>query len=220
MIRASPDTSPTKSGEWWSKRCVNSISKPSFPYQSAEATASSGVEDRRRRARSHALDDSGRRVYASSTIVTGPSFTSATSMRAPKTPRDTGTPSPREHVAEHLVQRLCLRGIGRVREARAVPLPRVRDEGELAHDERLALNVEERAVEPAFLVLEDPQPRDLAREPARVLLAVAARHAEQHDDPRPGRADDALVDGDGGLAHSLDHGPHRAILRTAHAEHP
>lgn len=34
-----------------------------------------------------------RRYVASSTIVTGPSLTSATSIRAPKTPRSTGTPA-------------------------------------------------------------------------------------------------------------------------------
>src|SRR5581483_10208698 len=32
-------------------------------------------------------------LHASSTIVTGPSFTSSTSIAAPKTPRSTGTPS-------------------------------------------------------------------------------------------------------------------------------
>ena len=47
-------------------------------------------------------------------------------------------------------------------------------------DERRAARVEQAAVELALLVREDPQPRDLRREPLRVAARVSARDAEQH----------------------------------------
>jgi hypothetical protein len=109
--------------------------------------------------------------------VTGPSLTSSTSIRAPNTPRATGTPSASR--AESLVQRLGpLRGSG-VREARPASFPGVGDQRELTDDDRLAADVEERAVEPALLVLEDPQARHLAGHPRGIFLSVLVGHAEE-----------------------------------------
>ena len=55
---------------------------------------------------------------------------------------------------------------------------------ELADDERRAARVEQRAVELAGVVLEDPQPRDLAGEALGVLLRVARGDAEQDEQAR------------------------------------
>src|SRR5439155_21062681 len=82
--------------------------------------------------------------------------------------------------AEMLIHRLRLLGRGGIAEARAVALLRVGDEGELRYDERRAAGVEQAAIEAAFVVREDAQARDLARETFCVGGFVAARNAEQH----------------------------------------
>ena len=119
-------------------------------------------------------------------IVTGPSLTSSTVIRAPKTPVSTGTPRSRSAWQKCLVQRLrdCS-GRRRLREVGPSSLLAfaIRDQRELADDERLAARVEERAVELSLGVLEDPQPRDLASEPLAVSSVVLARDAEQDADP-------------------------------------
>ena len=117
---------------------------------------------------------------SSTTSVTGPSLTSSTDIRAPNLPALRA-----ERVAHPLVQRLGLLGRRGVHEARAVALARVAVEGELAHAQDLAAGVRHRAVHLAVLVLEDPQREQLAREPVGVLGAVAAAHAEQHEQAGP-----------------------------------
>ncbi len=111
-------------------------------------------------------------------IVTGPLLTSSTSIRAPKTPCSTTTPSSLQRCAEALVDRLCEFGRRCRCEARTIPLRRVGEQRELADHERGAAGVEERAVEAARVVLEDAQPRDLAGESHGVLLPIAARDPE------------------------------------------
>ena len=81
---------------------------------------------------------------------------------------------PGELGAEGLVERLRLAGGGRAGEARAVSLRGVRYQRELADDERRAAGLEQAPVEPALLVLEDPQVRDPACEPSRLGRPVAA----------------------------------------------
>jgi hypothetical protein len=92
-----------------------------------------------------------------------------------------------ELLAEVFVERLGDLGSRGVRERRAVALRRVRDERELADDERGAARVEHRAVELAGLVLEDAQPGDLAREAFRVRVAVAVGDAEKDEQARADR---------------------------------
>src|SRR5919205_2278980 len=69
--------------------------------------------------------------------------------------------------AEAVIERF--RGLRRrgLAEARSVPLARIGDERELADNERRAADVEEAAVEPAALVFEQAQPRDLCSEAFR-----------------------------------------------------
>ena len=124
-------------------------------------------------------------------------------MRAPKTPVATWTPS-----APSASQKCSYNGSAcslapRLEKIGRVPFRRVGDQRELADDERVPARVEQAAVELALLVLEDPQARDLAREPLGVLDARrrrprrAARTGPAPISP-PGveRArDDALDDG-------------------------
>src|SRR4029079_12479348 len=65
-------------------------------------------------------------------------------------------------------------------EARAVALCRIGEQRELRDDERRSARVEERAVELALVVLEDPEPRDLAGEPRRLGGRVPAGDAQEH----------------------------------------
>jgi ribosomal protein S18 acetylase RimI-like enzyme len=117
-----------------------------------------------------------------------------------------------ERLDEPLDERLRLLGPRRVDEARPVALAGVCDQRELADDERLAADVEERAVEAAGLVREDPQPRDLGSEAHRRLGRVFVPGTEQHEQPATARAHDVAVDADGRPRDSLHDGAHRPIL--------
>ena len=81
------------------------------------------------------------------TIVTGPSLTSSTLIRAPKTPVCDRDAVAGKGGAEALDERLRDLGPGGVREAGPVALAGVGEQRELAHDEDLAARVEHRAVE-------------------------------------------------------------------------
>ncbi len=121
-------------------------------------------------------------------IVTGPSLTSETAILAPKTPVSTGTPSAAQFGAETLVERLGLRWRCGGGEARTVALRRVGQERELADDERSAAGVEQGAVEPALAIGEDPQPRDLPRQPGGGVGVVVGGDAEQDAEAGSDRA--------------------------------
>ena len=101
------------------------------------------------------------------------------------------------------------RGVG---EARTLPLARIGEERELAHDERLAARVEQRPVEAPVFVREDPEPRDLRRETLRCRVVVLRGRAEEHEQPRAARPDDVAVDAHLGPRDPLDDRSHRAIL--------
>jgi hypothetical protein len=111
---------------------------------------------------------------------------------------------PLEGGAERFVDGLRLFRAGGVREARPVALRRVRYERELADDERLAARVDDAPVEPALLVLEDPQAGDLAGETQGGRLVVSQRDAEEDAEPRADGGDGFPVDEDARLADSLD----------------
>ena len=114
--------------------------------------------------------------------MTGPSFTSSTAIRAPKTPVSTWTPSSRSAAQKRSYSGSATSGRAAPEKRRAVALRGVRDQRELADDERRAAGVEQRAVELAGVVLEDPQPRDLARETLGLLRRVPVRDAEQDEE--------------------------------------
>lgn len=89
-------------------------------------------------------------------------------------------------------------------EARAVALPRVGDQRELADDERCTARVEQAAIEAAGLVLEDAQPRDAAGETLRGRLVVGTRDPEQRAEARADLARRLAVDRDAGSGDALD----------------
>src|SRR5207249_8459933 len=85
-----------------------------------------------------------------------------------------------EGCAEALVERLRLVRRGGEREARSVALARIRDQRELAHDERGAADVEETPIELAGIVLEDSESRDLRSEERRVGKECVSRGWRGH----------------------------------------
>ena len=119
-----------------------------------------------------------------------------------------------ERLAEALVQWLGDLGPRRLREvgARSLLTRAVGEERELADDERLAADVDERPVEAAVLVGEDAQARDLGGEPRGRRLVVTHRDSDEHEQTRAAARDDVAVDGDRRLAHALDDDPHDGIL--------
>ena len=80
----------------------------------------------------------------------------------------------------------------------------IRDERELADDERLAVRVDDAPVELALLVREDPQPRDLAGEALGGRLLVPLSNAQEDAEPRADGRDGFRVNEDPPLADSLD----------------
>jgi hypothetical protein len=109
-----------------------------------------------------------------------------------------------EGVAERAVERLGLLGRGGVAEARAIALCRVRDQRELADDEGVAAGVEQAAIEPALLVLEDPEASDAAGELLRGGEVVAARDSEEDAETLVDLARDFAARDDAGLRDALD----------------
>src|SRR5262249_30456600 len=93
-------------------------------------------------------------------------------------------------------------------EAWAIAFRRVGDQRELRDGERGAAGVEERAVELAVVVREDPQPRDAARETVGLGLGVSLRHADEQQQPGPDRTARAR----GGARDALDDDPHGCQL--------
>src|SRR5207248_8974946 len=118
-------------------------------------------------------------------------------------------------IAERLVDRLGLLLRRRRREVRSSSLLTfaISDQRELADDECRAARVEQRAVELAGLVLEDPEARDLARKPDRILGRVAARNTQQDAHTGP----DLATRRDAGAPGPLDDGPQsRSMTRAAY----
>ena len=113
-----------------------------------------------------------------------------------------------QRFAERVVDRLGHFRRGRLREARAIPLRRVRDQRELAHDQRFAAGVEQRAVEPALVVLEDPQPGHLFRQPHGGLQPIPPGDAEQHAETRSDLAGHFLPYAHARARDPLHHGFH------------
>jgi hypothetical protein len=138
----------------------------------------------------------------SSTIVTGPSFTSATCIHALTA----------KHLADALVERLGDQRRCGCGEAGPVPFRGVGEKRELADDEDVAPHVDEGAVEAALPVLEDAQARDPAGEPIRLRLPVAVRDAEEHEEPAAAAPADLPVDADLRLGNPLDHRPHEGRI--------
>ncbi len=89
-----------------------------------------------------------------------------------------------------------------------LPLARVGDEGELADRKDGAARVEDGAVETAVVVLEDPQARDLPRQPLCFGFAVAGRDTDEHEQPGADLAGDPLLDAHGRARDPLNHDPH------------
>ena len=74
------------------------------------------------------------------------------------------------------------------------PFCGVREERELADDERVAAGIQQRPVEAALVVLEDAQPGDPAREAHGRLGRVAVPDTDEHQKTAAARAHRVSVD--------------------------
>ena len=111
------------------------------------------------------------RELSRATSVTGPSLTSSTLIRAPNTPVATGTPCDASVVQKRSKSALARSWRRSAREARAIPARRIGDERELADDERLATDVDDRAVEP---------PSSFSKTRSRANLTASASASSRH----------------------------------------
>ena len=91
----------------------------------------------------------------------------------------------------------------------------IRDERELAHDERGPGRVDQAVSELAALVLEDPQLRHLPRQPLRLTRVVLALDPEENDEPGADLAGNRTVDRHSRFRDPLTNRPHRAAIISA-----
>src|SRR5262249_27533793 len=107
-----------------------------------------------------------------------------------------------QRLAERLVEGFGLvprRCVGEVRSSSLLSSA-IRDQRELRYDEHGTAGVEQRAVELALLLLEDPQIRDLGGEPFRLGGCVPPGDADEDTQPRA----DLAAGRDGRARHPLD----------------
>ena len=104
-------------------------------------------------------------------------------MAAPNRPVATRTRTERGREA----QVEPLREVGRrgSREPRSTPAARVREERELADDERVPADIEQRPVRPTLLVGKDPQLGHGPGESVGGCVVVGRPNPEEHDEPAP-----------------------------------
>ena len=140
--------------------------------------------------------------------MNGPSFTSSTSISAPNSPSAVRTPSASIALATRSHRGLATSGAARVREPRPASARGVRVERELADDERLAAHVEQRAVRPTVVILEDPQLADPARQRVGRRLVIVVAHAEQDEEAGPDRLHEPALHADLGAADPLQERAH------------
>src|SRR6185312_6168047 len=85
---------------------------------------------------------------------------------------------------------------------------------ELRDDEDIAADVGERAVHRAGIVVEHAQRGDLAREPARIVVAVVGGDAGEDEQALADRGDRRAVHVDARARNALQHRPHRDGVRS------
>ena len=144
----------------------------------------------------------------SSQIVTGPSFTSATCMWAPKRPVATGTPSAASSAANAATSALAHLGRGGIGEPGPVAAANVGVERELRDDERLTADVHERAVHAPIGVGEDAQPGHLAGQLRGGVRAVSGARRDEHEEAGADRRHPVSVHLHRGFDHPLDQCSH------------
>jgi hypothetical protein len=119
-----------------------------------------------------------------------------------------------QRLTEALVERLRDLWTSRLREVgpSSLLVSAIRDERELADDERVAADVDQRAVETVGLVPEDPEPRDLSSKPEGFVLSVLPGDPEQDQEAVSALPDDLATDRDRGPSDPLNNGAHAVIL--------
>ena len=121
-----------------------------------------------------------------------------------------------ELVAEGVVERfgdLWPRCLGEVGPSSLLAFA-IRDQRELADDERLAADIGDAPVELALIVLEDPKPGDTPAEPVSVVRTVVDGHAEEDAKALSDSSDLLAVDGHRGRSDPLDDRAHGHVLSS------
>jgi hypothetical protein len=120
-----------------------------------------------------------------------------------------------ERGREPFVEPIGLLRRGRAAEPRTATSAGVREQRELGHDQRLAADIDERSVDPTFLVAEDPQLRHSPCEGIRDARIVVVADADQNHEPLADRRDDLLTDADRRPCRPLQQGPHALVANEA-----
>jgi hypothetical protein len=160
-------------------------------------------------------EDEPGRAHRSSMSVTGPSLTSSTSIMAPNSPVSTFAT-----LVRSMRRRSARRGGSpgperRRHEARTAALAGIPVEGELTDDEKLPVDLVERAVHAPFVVREDAQPDDLVGHPLDLRVAVTFGEADQQQVPPSDRPDGGPFDAHLGAGHPLEQDPHSTVTDLA-----
>ncbi len=148
----------------------------------------------------------------SSRTVTGPSFSSRTSMWAWNTPVSTGKPS-RPQLLDHVVAQ----GAGEARRRRGVErrppsLSCVRIQRELRHHEHGATRLGDRPVHLAVRIVEHAEVLHLAGHVPHILRAIVAPDADEHQQAATNGPDHLAIHLHRGRADALDDRSHVTLL--------
>ena len=103
----------------------------------------------------------------------------------------------------------------RTRVGRPPSIADVRQQGELAHHESRAADVEKRPVHLAVLIGEDPGVDHLLGGTRHILFGVGGLDPHQEEQALADGPDHSAVDGHGGTAHALQHDPHKVAIVAA-----
>ena len=153
-------------------------------------------------------EDDARRRHRSSHRVTGPSFTSSTSIIAPNSPVSTRDAALAQQRDEALVERDRHLRARRVDEARPASLHRVAVERELRDDEQRAVHVGEGEVHLVVGVGEEAEADDLVGHPDERGLAVGVREADEQEKAALDATGDPIADAHFGAGDSLEEDAH------------
>jgi len=91
----------------------------------------------------------------------------------------------------------------------ATPSLHIPKQGELAHDQNLAIDIYQGEIHPPLVIVEDSQAGDLVDRRIDVVVAITGRHANEKTQPAPDAPDNAAVDTHQSRRNSLQNYPHQ-----------
>ena len=145
-------------------------------------------------------------------MVTGPWFTSSTSIISWKRPVSQRRPRARMLGDEVFVEFAGALGTGGCVERRPLALPDVPKQSELRDGENRAADVGDAAVHLSFLIFKNAQAGDFRGEIIGVGFGVFVRYSQQYQQSLLNFSREFSIDLDRGAAHALDDGTHRWVV--------